>query len=71
MQVPLRSLPSQSCYDWPTKGVCGLPVVPGCVMMSSKPPAATATTGSPLAIASRATNPAGPEQEVGAHSACH
>ena len=49
---------------------CSPPVVPGCVMISSKPPAATATTGSPLAMASRATNPAGPEQEIAAHSAC-
>jgi hypothetical protein len=29
------------------------PVTPGCVMMSSRPPAATAMTGSPAAIACR------------------
>ncbi len=33
------------------------PVMPGCVMMSRRPPAATATTGRALAIASSTTNP--------------
>lgn len=32
-------------------------MTPGLVRMSVSPPAATATTGSPLAMASRATNP--------------
>lgn len=32
-------------------------VTPGCMMMSVRPPAATATTGKPEAMASRATNP--------------
>ena len=35
----------------------GGPVMPGLVRMSVRPPAATATTGKPEAMASRATNP--------------
>ena len=33
------------------------PITPGLVTMSTRPPAATATTGRPEAMASRATNP--------------